>query len=44
MKLEGQEITCSGCGSKWLLEFTDVAKITALLTECPLCERMENIG
>ena len=44
MKPEGQEIACSGCGSKWLLEFADVAKITALLTECPLCERMEKVG
>ena len=33
-----QLIECHGCGSLWLINFADVAKISAKLMECPLCE------
>ena len=35
---EDQLIECHGCGSLWLINFTDFAKISAKLMECPLCK------
>ena len=35
---EEQLIECHGCGSLWLIDFADFAKISAKLMECTLCE------
>ena len=35
---EEQLIECLGCGSLWLIDFTDNAKIIAKLMQCPLCD------
>ena len=38
-----QVIECCGCGSKWLIDFADVVKIDAVLVQCPLCERRDEV-
>ena len=35
---ESQLIECYVCGSYWLVNFTNSAKIIATLMQCPLCE------